>query len=152
MSVNTDLRELYQEIIVDHGRRPRNFRRLDGAARAIEGYNPLCGDKITLYVDLDGDTVRDVAFQGSGCAISMASASVMTETLKGKSRREADSLFDAFHALVTKGEVAVGENGLGKLAVFAGVSEFPSRVKCAILAWHTMRAALEGQAEPVSTE
>lgn len=152
MSVGDDLRELYQEVIVDHGRRPRNFRRLDGAARSLEGYNPLCGDKISLYVDVDGGRVKDVSFEGKGCAISIASASVMTEILKGKSREEAEALFEKFHALVTTGENASSDEELGKLAVFAGVREFPSRVKCAVLAWHTLHAALAGESEPVSTE
>ena len=152
MSVEGDLRELYQEVIVDHGRRPRNFRRLDGSARSLEGYNPLCGDKITLYADVADDRVRDVAFEGKGCAISMASASVMTEILKGKTRAEAEQLFEKFHALVTRGAEAASDEDLGKLAVFAGVREFPSRVKCAVLAWHTVRAVLAGETEAVSTE
>ncbi|MGH7859477.1 MAG: Fe-S cluster assembly sulfur transfer protein SufU, partial [Candidatus Binatia bacterium] len=131
---------------------PRNFRKLDGGARSVEGFNPLCGDKVTVYVDVEADVVRDVSFEGSGCAISTASASVMTETLKGKSRAEAEALFRRFHSLVTEGPLASEGASLGKLAVFAGVSEFPSRVKCAVLAWHTLRAALEGKEEPVSTE
>jgi nitrogen fixation NifU-like protein len=150
--VNADLRELYQEVIVDHSRRPRNFRKLDAHACVAEGYNPLCGDKVTVYVELENGVLKDVAFQGSGCAISTASASVMTELLKGKSRAEAQRLFDSFHTLVTKGAHAAAKVGLGKLAVFAGVSEFPSRVKCAVLAWHTLHAALKGDATPVSTE
>lgn len=153
MSVGADLRDLYQEVIVDHGRRPRNFRRLDGAARSLEGFNPLCGDKITLYVEIDGERVKDLAFEGKGCAISMASASVMTEALKGMSRAQAEQLFEKFHALVTRGdEAAASDEELGKLAVFAGVSEFPSRVKCAVLAWHTLRAVLAGETAAVSTE
>ena len=150
MSVDPELRELYQEVIVDHGRRPRNFRALGESARSIQGYNPFCGDKVTVYVDLDDGRVRDVSFQGSGCAISVASASVMTEIVKGMTLAEAEALFGRFHRLVTGAEKNGGD--LGKLAVFAGVSEFPSRVKCAVLAWHTLRAALEGEAEPVSTE
>jgi nitrogen fixation protein NifU and related proteins len=148
--VNPELREFYQELIIDHGRRPRNFRRLE-SGRSIEGYNPLCGDKVTVYVDLDGEKIRDVAFQGAGCAISTASASVMTEVLKGKTVPEAEALFEKFHTLVTRGSEG-GAADLGKLAVFAGVSEFPSRVKCAVLAWHAVRAALEGKGEPISTE
>lgn len=148
--MNPELRELYQEVIVDHSKRPRNFRRLEGA-RVAEGYNPLCGDKVTVYVDVRDGIVRDVAFQGSGCAISTASASVMTEVLKGKSEAEAAQLFERFHALATGGAQAVA-GSLGKLAVFAGVSAFPSRVKCAVLAWHTLQAALKGEATSVSTE
>lgn len=151
--MSTELRELYQEVILEHAKRPRNFRALEGPVRRAEGNNPLCGDVLTVYVALDGDTVKDVAFQGSGCAISTASASVMTELLKGKSRADAEALFEAFHALVTgEPESMQRAAALGKLAVFAGVSEFPTRVKCAILAWHTMRAALEGREETVSTE
>jgi nitrogen fixation NifU-like protein len=149
--VNDDLRDLYQEVIIDHSKRPRNFRVLDGGARQAEGFNPLCGDQVTVYVDLQGDKVRDVAFQGHGCAISTASASVMTETLKGKSVSEAESLFHTFHDLVT-GKSQRDAAELGKLAVFTGVSEFPTRVKCAILCWHTARAAIEGTEEPVTTE
>jgi nitrogen fixation NifU-like protein len=150
--VSDELRELYQEVIVDHSKRPRNFRALGGAAKHAQGYNPLCGDRVTVFVDVDGDVVKDVSFQGSGCAISTAAASVMTEALKGKSRAEADAMFETFHDLVTKGPQPGGTGGLGKLAVFAGVSEFPSRVKCAVLAWHTFRAALEGSEESVKTE
>ena len=148
-----DLRELYQEVILDHGRRPRNFKELPGARRA-EGFNPLCGDRATVYVDLDGDRLRDVSFQGQGCSISTASASMMTESVKGKTRAEAEQLFERFHALVTAApdEAKAAAPEMGKLAVFSGVSEFPVRVKCASLAWHTLRAALAGQAEPVSTE
>lgn len=150
--MNPDLRELYQEIIVDHSRRPRNFRKLEHG-RCVEGYNPLCGDRIVVYVDTDDDTVRDVSFEGCGCAISTASASVMTEVVKGKSKVEAQRLFDLFHAMVTKGAEATEGKDLGKLGVFAGVREFPSRVKCAVLAWHTLVAALEGDRHTtVSTE
>jgi nitrogen fixation NifU-like protein len=150
--VNPELRELYQEVIVDHSKRPRNFHRLERGASA-EGYNPLCGDRVTVYVDADDDIVRDVSFEGCGCAISTASASVMTEVVKGKSRAEAKRLFDVFHTMVTKGANAAGGAELGKLGVFAGVSEFPSRVKCAVLAWHTLEAALKGEvAQSVSTE
>ena len=149
--MDSDLRELYQEVIVDHSRRPRNFRALEGEARSVEGVNPLCGDEVTVYVALDGDTVRDVSFQGKGCAISTASASVMTEIVKGMSTTEAETLFDRFHMLVT-GEPEEDRADVGKLAVFSGVSEFPTRVKCAVLCWHTLRAALEGRKEQVSTE
>jgi nitrogen fixation NifU-like protein len=148
----SDLRELYQEVILDHHKKPRNYRKLEGA-RHVEGYNPLCGDKVTVYVQLDGDVVRDVTFQGSGCAISTASASMMTESLKGKTRAEAEALFQSFHALLTGKARADGEGPeLGKLEVFSGVREFPVRVKCATLAWHTLHAALEGEDKTVSTE
>ncbi len=151
--MNSELRELYQEVIIDHSRRPRNFRRLGDTAHKVEGFNPLCGDHITVYVVVQDDVVKDIAFQGSGCAISTASASVMTEALKGKTRAEAEKLFQAFHGLVTgKPERIADGASLGKLAVFAGVSEFPTRVKCATLCWHTARAAMEGKEEPVSTE
>jgi nitrogen fixation NifU-like protein len=149
--VSSDLRDLYQEVIVDHSKRPRNFRKLGGHPRTADGYNPLCGDKVTIYVDVADDVLKEITFEGSGCAISTASASVMTEALKGKSRAEAQHLFETFHTMVTKGTQAPGVD-LGKLAVFAGVSEFPSRVKCAVLAWHALQAALKGDAEPVSTE
>jgi nitrogen fixation NifU-like protein len=150
----SDLRELYQEVILDHHKKPRNFRAMAEATRQVEGYNPLCGDKVTVYVRLEGDVVKDVSFQGSGCAISTASASMMTESLKGKTLPEAEVLFQNFHHLVT-GSPARSESdapALGKLAVFSGVREFPLRVKCATLAWHTFHAALEGKDEPVSTE
>jgi nitrogen fixation protein NifU and related proteins len=148
----SDLRELYQEVILDHHKKPRNFRKLEGA-RHVEGYNPLCGDKVTIYVKLEGDVVRDVSFQGTGCAISTASASMMTESLKGKTRAEAEALFQSFHALVTgKAPTEGGAPDLGKLEVFSGVREFPVRVKCATLAWHTFHAALAGEDKTVSTE
>jgi nitrogen fixation NifU-like protein len=148
----SDLRELYQEVILDHHKKPRNFRKLEGA-RHVEGYNPLCGDKVTVYVQLEGDVVRDVSFQGSGCAISTASASMMTESLKGKTRAEAEALFQSFHDLLTgKLSADTGVPNLGKLQVFSGVREFPVRVKCATLAWHTFHAALEGEDKTVSTE
>ena len=148
----SDLRELYQEVILDHHKKPRNFRSLEGA-RHVEGYNPLCGDKVTIYVKLEGDVVRDVTFQGSGCAISTTSASMMTESLKGKTRAEAEALFQSFHALLTgKAPADDGGSKLGKLEVFSGVREFPVRVKCATLAWHTFHAALEGANKTVSTE
>jgi nitrogen fixation NifU-like protein len=149
-----DLRELYQEVILEHSKAPRNFRALAAANRKAEGYNPLCGDHFTVYLDVEEDgKIRDIAFQGSGCAISKASASMMTQSLKGKSREEAEKLFERFHKLVTGQLPANGnQTELGKLSVFAGVSEFPVRVKCATLAWHTLRAALEGQLETASTE
>jgi nitrogen fixation NifU-like protein len=149
----SDLTELYQEVILDHNKRPRNFQVLEGANRAAEGYNPLCGDQITIYVKLDGDVIQDISFQGSGCAISKASASMMTASLKGKSRAEAEALFRKFHGMVTGDHDAAPDPlELGKLAVFSGVSEFPVRVKCASLPWHTLRAALEGTGETVTTE
>jgi nitrogen fixation NifU-like protein len=148
----TDLQDLYQELILDHGRRPRNFRPLGGATRSAEGYNPLCGDKVKIYVKMDDDTVEDISFEGAGCAISTASASIMTETLKGKTRAEAEELFQTFHDLVTGRQAQLDAPELGKLAVFSGVSEFPIRVKCATLSWHTLRAALKGNGDIVSTE
>jgi nitrogen fixation NifU-like protein len=147
----SDLRELYQEVILDHYKKPRNFRKLE-EARHVEGYNPLCGDKVTVYVQLEGDLVRDVSFQGSGCAISTASASMMTESLKGKTRAQAEAIFQSFHNLLTGKPQSSDGGGLGKLEVFAGVREFPVRVKCATLAWHTFHAALEGEDKTVSTE
>ena len=148
--MNDELRELYQDVIIEHSKRPRNFHALDHGQKA-DGYNPLCGDTITVYLDMDGERVSDCAFQGHGCAISTAAASVMTETLKGKTRAEAEAIFQEYHGLVT-GHGRADPEHLGKLAVFAGVSEFPARVKCATLCWHTARAALDGRDEPVSTE
>ena len=140
-----EVRDLYQELIVEHSRKPRNFGKLEGAELTATGYNPLCGDKVTVYLTLDGDRVQDIRWEGSGCAISTASASLMTERSKSKPRAETDALFEIFHKLVTGGEVGEEETAqLGKLAVFSGVKEFPVRVKCATLAWHTLRAALEG--------
>jgi nitrogen fixation protein NifU and related proteins len=147
-----DLRELYQELILEHSKKPRNYREIANPTRKVEGFNPLCGDHFTVYLEMDGETVKDLSFQGSGCAISKASASLMTQALKGKTRAEAEQLFTRFHDLVTgKAQNGSGED-LGKLAVFSGVSEFPVRVKCASLAWHAMKAGLEGEAEEVSTE
>ena len=148
----TDLQDLYQELILDHGSRPRNLKRLADANHSAEGYNPLCGDKVKVYVNLDGEVVKDISFEGAGCAISTASASIMTETLKGKTRAEVDALFEMFHDLVTGQERKLDSPELGKLAVFSGVSEFPMRVKCATLSWHTLRAAIKGKEEVVSTE
>jgi nitrogen fixation protein NifU and related proteins len=148
----SELRDLYQEVILDHNRRPRNFGALPSANHQAEGYNPLCGDKVTVFLDLEGGCIQDIAFQGAGCAISTASASLMTEALKGKTAEEARALFHDFHGLVTTGEGEDSED-MGKLAVFSGVREFPMRVKCATLAWHTLLAALDAKArEPVSTE
>ena len=150
--MNDSLRELYQEVILDHSKSPRNFRVPEGALRQAKGYNPLCGDRITLFVDVEGGVVRNIGFQGAGCAISTASASMMTEAMKGKTEAEVEKLFNAFHALVTGKSGLVGEESLGKLAVFAGVRDYPVRVKCATLAWHTLKAALAQQEEAVSTE
>jgi len=148
-----DLRELYQETILDHSRRPRNFRLIDDADCKAEGLNPLCGDRVTIFVRLEDGAMKDVSFQGSGCAISTASASMMTEKVKGKTAEEALSLFAGFHDLVTgKRDAAGNDSELGKLQVFSGVSEFPIRVKCATLAWHALKAALTGSAPTVSTE
>jgi nitrogen fixation NifU-like protein len=146
----TDLRELYQEVILDHGKRPRNFRFPEGHNHEAEGYNPLCGDRLTLKLVVDGDRIVDAGFQGSGCAISTASASTMTEAIKGKTRAEVEAIFQSFHALVTGG--GGDPSALGKLAVFGGVAEFPMRVKCATLSWHTLRAALEDSPDPATTE
>lgn len=149
----SDLEGLYQEVMLDHCKRPRNFRAIEGADRRAEGYNPLCGDKVTIYLKLQDDRITDLSFQGAGCAISTASASILTETLKGKTRGQAEALFEAFHQLVTGRAQGNGKAPqLGKLAVFSGVSEFPVRVKCATLAWHTLRSALRGTGEVVSTE
>jgi nitrogen fixation NifU-like protein len=150
----SELNDLYQEVILDHNRRPHNFRVIDAATAKQEGYNPLCGDRLTLYLTLDGDVIKDAAFQGSGCAISKASASLMTDALKGKTVAEARALFDAFHTMITSDPTKPIEDvDLGKLAVFAGVREFPTRIKCASLAWHTMKAAVAHETDaPVSTE
>ncbi|HYQ87561.1 MAG TPA: SUF system NifU family Fe-S cluster assembly protein [Bacteroidota bacterium] len=147
------LRELYQEVILDHNKSPRNFRTMAHADRRVEGYNPLCGDHYTIYLKIDGDVIADVSFEGNGCAISKASASVMSSVVKGKSKAEAELLFEKFHHLVT-GEPDATDHieNLGKLAAFSGVSEFPARVKCATLAWHTLHAALASEEAVVSTE
>jgi nitrogen fixation NifU-like protein len=151
----SDLRDLYQEVILDHNKRPRNFGHLDTANRTAEGFNPLCGDRVKLFVDVEDGRVRDIAFEGSGCAISTASASLMTEALKGRTLDEARELFHLFHDLVTTGTTE-GDPALGKLAVFAGVREYPIRVKCATLAWHAFQAALDrpvqADDQAVSTE
>lgn len=143
--------DLYQELILEHSKNPRNFRKMDDGV-AIEGFNPLCGDHFTVFVRMADDRIADISFQGTGCAISKSSASVMTQALKGKTRAEAETLFARFHDLVTGKANNREFESLGKLAAFSGVSEFPVRVKCATLAWHTMRAALEGKEEPVTTE
>ena len=148
----SDLRELYQQVILDHNKNPRNFHEMDDATSKVDGYNPLCGDHYTIFVKVDGDTVAEVSFTGSGCAISKASASVMSATLKGKSKREVESLFETFHRLVNGDASGLSAADLGRLAAFSGVSEFPARVKCATLAWHTLRSALEGKEEKVTTE
>jgi nitrogen fixation NifU-like protein len=152
--VTTDLYSLYQDVILDHNRRPRNFRALEGFSQHADGYNPLCGDKVTIYLQMKDGRINDISFQGSGCAISTASASLLTETLKGKTRAEAEALFESFHDLLTGKDSGNSSElgGLGKLEVFSGVSEFPARVKCATLAWHTLRSALDKKSEVVSTE
>lgn len=147
-----NLRELYQEIVFDHNRNPRNFRPIENADRKIEGYNPLCGDRITLYLKLENGRIADIGFQGQGCAISTASASLMTEIVKGKTLTEAEKLFMTFHAIVTGQDERLKLEELGKLAVLAGVRQYPSRIKCATLPWHSLEAAIKGQQEPVSTE
>ena len=148
----SELNDLYQEVILDHNRRPHNFRVIDPASAKQEGYNPLCGDRLTLYLTLDGDVIKDVAFQGTGCAISKASASLMTDALKGKTVPEARELFEQFHSMITS-TPGTPVDDLGKLSVFAGVREFPTRIKCASLAWHTMKAAVAHESDaPVSTE
>lgn len=148
----SELSELYQQVILDHNKKPRNFRKLDIANHSAEGFNPLCGDQMTIYINLEDDLVKDVGFEGSGCAISKASASMMTQAIKGKSKEQAETLFKEFHSMVT-GEFdhETEENSLGNLKIFAGVREFPVRVKCATLPWHTMHAALNKQ-DQVSTE
>jgi nitrogen fixation NifU-like protein len=148
----SDLRALYQEIILEHNKNPRNYRKMPEATRMLEGYNPLCGDHYTLYLNILGDTIVDISFEGSGCAISKASASVMTTLLKGKTKAEAEKLFDTFRLLVTGELKDVSFETLGKLGAFAGVSEFPARVKCASLAWHTMHNAMTAKTDVVSTE
>jgi nitrogen fixation NifU-like protein len=147
-----ELRDLYQEVIFDHNRNPRNFRVMEDADRQVEGFNPLCGDRLTLYLKMDGDVIKDASFQGSGCAISTASVSLMTEIVKGMTEQQAEDLFKKFHEMTTGKEENLQLEALGKLAVLAGVREYPARVKCATLAWHTLDAALKNQHTPVSTE
>lgn len=148
-----ELRALYQEVILDHNKSPRNFRVMSDATNVVDGYNPLCGDHYTIYLKVEGDVVKEVSFQGSGCAISKASASLMSTVMRGKTKAEGERLFHQFHRLVT-GELDPKADSaeLGRLNAFAGVSEFPARVKCAILAWHTVHSALQGKNEPISTE
>ena len=149
----TELRDLYQEVILDHNKSPHNYREMPDASRIALGHNPLCGDKLKLYVRIEDDRVLDVAFQGSGCAISKASASIMTDAVKGKTLTEAESLYGQFHELLTgPPDVKADGAGLGKLAVFSGVREFPARVKCATLAWHTLESAIKGQQMVAKTE
>jgi nitrogen fixation protein NifU and related proteins len=147
-----DLRDLYQEVIFDHNRNPRNFRVIEDADRKVEGFNPLCGDRLTLFLKMDGDRIIDASFQGSGCAISTASVSLMTEIVKGKTEQEANDLFKVFHEMTTGKDEQINLEAVGKLAVLAGVREYPARVKCATLAWHTLDAALKNEQIAVSTE
>ena len=151
-----DLKDLYQEIIVDHNRAPRNFREMENADITAEGYNPLCGDKLTVYIKLDDDVISDVSFQGEGCAISVASASLMTDQLMGKTEAEAEKIFETFHELVTDRDSEIDLEKVGKLGALAGVREFPARVKCATLCWHTLNSALDDHGkdshETISTE
>lgn len=148
----SELSELYQQVILDHNKKPRNFRKLENANHSAEGFNPLCGDHLTVYLDVEDDAVKEIAFEGSGCAISKAAASMMTQAVKGKSREQAEELFSEFHSMVTgEFDEENEENKLGNLKVFAGVREFPVRVKCATLPWHTLHAALNNK-QQVSTE
>ena len=148
----SELDELYQEIVMDHNRKPRNFRRLDGANHMADGFNPFCGDEVKLFLIIENETVKDVSFQGSGCAISRASVSMMTDAIKGKTVEETEHLFDLFQGLLTSAEEeTIDTSSLGDLEVIAGVSEFPTRVKCATLSWHTLRGAIRGE-ERISTE
>ncbi|MCH8262486.1 MAG: SUF system NifU family Fe-S cluster assembly protein [Proteobacteria bacterium] len=149
-----DLKDLYQEVIIDHNRSPRNFGKLEDATQVAEGYNPLCGDKLNLYLKTKDSVITDVSFDGSGCAISVASASLMTDTLKGKTIEQAEQLFQNFHNLIIEEEDPDLEQmqALGKLAALAGVKEYPARVKCATLCWHTLHSALQGETSPATTE
>lgn len=149
----SDLNDLYREVILDHSKRPRNFRKLENVNHQAIGHNPLCGDRVTVYLRVENDVIQDISFQGAGCAISTASASMMTESVKGKTTAEAQVLFEQFHDLVTgRLQLPSEEPSLGKLSIFAGVQKYPVRVKCATLPWHTLRAALENKEEAVSTE
>lgn len=148
----SDLSELYQEILLEHNSKPRNFRKLEQATQSAEGYNPLCGDRITLYLNLENGVIADVAFQGSGCAISRASASMLTQSIKGQTVAKAQEIFEAFHQMLTEPGAELDYDVLGDLETLSGVVAFPTRIKCAVLAWHTMQAALDGQSEAVSTE
>ena len=149
----SDLSELYQQVILDHNKNPHNFKKLNHANRTAEGYNPLCGDRLSLYLQMEGDEIKDISFEGSGCAISKASSSMMTVSVKGKKKGEALRLFQKFQEMVTSDyQSPKVDPELGKLEIFSGVCEFPARIKCASLAWHTLQSALEGKKEPVSTE
>lgn len=149
----SDSRALYEQVILDHNKDPRNFKVLENADHTIEGFNPLCGDHFTIYLNMDGETITEVAFHGAGCAISKSSASVMTTLLKGKTRKEAEHLFEKFHAMITSSpEVPVDEEGIGKLRVFSGVRDYPVRIKCATLAWHAVISGIEGKDNAVTTE
>ena len=148
----SELLDLYQEVVLDHNSRPRNYKKLEKPSHSADGFNPLCGDKITLYVELEKGVIKDIAFQGAGCAISRASASLMTQSVKGKPAAEAEKLFNEVHRMLTRNPDEAVEDDLGDLAALAGVAEFPSRVKCASLSWHTLKAALKGKHQPVSTE
>ena len=148
----SELSELYQQVILDHNKKPRNFHKLDGANRTAEGYNPLCGDQLNVYMLVEDEVVKDISFEGQGCAISKAAASMMTQSVKGKTKQDAETLFDEFHRMVTgQLDAEATPNHLGRLTIFSGVRDFPARVKCASLSWHTMHAALHGQ-DTVSTE
>lgn len=147
-----DLRDLYQEVIFDHNRNPRNFRVIENPSREVEGFNPLCGDRLTLFLEIEDGVIIDASFQGSGCAISTASVSLMTEIIKGKTEQEAEELFKTFHKMTTGKDEDVSLEAVGKLAVLAGVREYPARVKCATLAWHTLDAAIKNEAVSISTE
>jgi nitrogen fixation NifU-like protein len=147
-----ELRDLYQEVILEHAKAPRNYRALDESAAKAEGFNPLCGDRCTVFINTQGGVIQDISFQGNGCAISKASASMMTQTLKGKTLEQAEEMFKSFHGMVTGHQPESESADIGKLKVFAGVSEFPARVKCATLAWHTLEAALHGDQKRITTE
>ncbi|MDE2938197.1 MAG: SUF system NifU family Fe-S cluster assembly protein [Chloroflexota bacterium] len=148
----SNLHDLYQEILLEHNNKPRNFRKLEDANRQADGYNPLCGDQITLYLKVEDDVIADVAFQGVGCAISRASASMLTQSVKGETLAKAEEIFDGFHALITDPDADVDYDLLGDLEMLSGVSAFPTRIKCAVLAWHTLNAAIEGTEDSVTTE
>ena len=148
----SNLHELYQEILLEHNNKPRNYRKLEDANRQADGYNPLCGDQITLYLKLEDDVIADVAFQGVGCAISRASASMLTQSIKGETLAKAEEIFNGFHALITDPDADVDYDLLGDLEMLSGVSAFPTRIKCAVLAWHTLNAAIEGKGDSVTTE
>ena len=148
----SNLHELYQEILLEHNNKPRNYRKMEDANRQADGYNPLCGDQITLYLKLEDDVIADVAFQGVGCAISRASASMLTQSIKGETLAKAEEIFNGFHALITDPDADVDYDLLGDLEMLSGVSAFPTRIKCAVLAWHTLNAAIEGKGDSVTTE